>query len=55
MKLSIYLQRSQDLRVLRNLLTYGPRPNVPEVEISLVDGFAGANYLVEIEATAGLD
>jgi len=54
-KLSIYLQRSQDLRVLRRLLANGPRPDVPEVEIRLVDGFAGDNYLVEIEATARLD
>jgi enamine deaminase RidA (YjgF/YER057c/UK114 family) len=54
-KLSIYLQRSQDLLALRRLLANGPRPDVPEVEISLVDGFAADNYLIEIEATALLD
>ena len=51
-KLSILLQRTQKLELLRNLLAQGPKLNVPEIEISLVDGFAGEKYLLEIEATA---
>ena len=51
-KLSIFLQRNQKVELLRNLLAHGPKLNVPEVEISLVDGFAGEKYLLEIEATA---
>ncbi len=51
-KLSILLDRTQKLEVLRNLLTQGSKVNVPEVEISFVDGFAGEKYLLEIEATA---
>jgi hypothetical protein len=38
--------------VLRRLLANGPRADVPAVEISFVDGFAGEKYLLEIEATA---
>jgi enamine deaminase RidA (YjgF/YER057c/UK114 family) len=51
-KLSILLERKQNLKVLRNLLAQGPKIDVPEVEISFVDGFAGDKYLLEIEATA---
>jgi enamine deaminase RidA (YjgF/YER057c/UK114 family) len=51
-KLSIFLQRNQKLELLRNLLAQGPKLNIPEVEITLVDGFAGEKYLLEIEATA---
>jgi enamine deaminase RidA (YjgF/YER057c/UK114 family) len=51
-KLSILLDRTQKLETLRNLLAQGPHANVPEVEISFVDGFAGEKYLIEIEATA---
>jgi len=51
-KLSILLDRTQKLEVLRNLLAQGPKLDVPEVEVSVVDGFAGEKYLLEIEATA---
>lgn len=51
-KLSIFLHRSQDISALRRLLANGPRTDVPEVEISFVDGFAGEKYLLEVEATA---
>jgi enamine deaminase RidA (YjgF/YER057c/UK114 family) len=51
-KLSILMARTQKLEDLRNLLAQGPRSNIPEVEISFVDGFAGEKYLIEIEATA---
>jgi enamine deaminase RidA (YjgF/YER057c/UK114 family) len=51
-KLSILLDRTQNLETLRDLLAQGPKVDVPEVEISFVDGFAGEKYLLEIEATA---
>jgi enamine deaminase RidA (YjgF/YER057c/UK114 family) len=51
-KLSILLDRTQKFEVLRNLLAQGPQMDVPEVEVSFVDGFAGEKYLLEIEATA---
>jgi enamine deaminase RidA (YjgF/YER057c/UK114 family) len=51
-KLSLFLDRTQKLETLRDLLAQGPRVDVPEVEISFVDGFAGEKYLIEIEATA---
>jgi enamine deaminase RidA (YjgF/YER057c/UK114 family) len=51
-KLSILLARTQKLEDLRDLLAQGPHSNIPEVEISFVDGFAGEKYLLEIEATA---
>ena len=50
-KLSILLDRTQKLQSLRNLLAQGPKVDIPEVEISFVDGFAGEKYLLEIEAT----
>jgi len=51
-KLAILLDRNQKLEVLRNLLAQGPGVDVPEVEVSFVDGFAGEKYFLEIEATA---
>jgi enamine deaminase RidA (YjgF/YER057c/UK114 family) len=51
-KLSILLDRKQKLEALRKLLAQGPKIEVPEMEISFVDGFAGEKYLLEIEATA---
>jgi enamine deaminase RidA (YjgF/YER057c/UK114 family) len=51
-KLSILLERTQKLEVLRNLFAQGPKVDVPEIEVSFVDGFAGEKYLLEIEATA---
>jgi enamine deaminase RidA (YjgF/YER057c/UK114 family) len=53
-KLSIFLQRSQELSTFRQLLAQGPKMNVPEVEIRFVDAFAGEKYLLEIEATASV-
>ena len=52
MKLSMLLDRTQKLETLRELLAQGPQSNIPEVEVSFVDGFAGEKYLLEIEATA---
>src|SRR4030095_3052488 len=54
-KLSILLDRTQKIEMLRDLLAKGTQHNVPEVEISFVDGFAGEKYLLEIEATALAD
>lgn len=54
-KLSILLDRTQKIEMLRDLLAKAPKHNVPEVEISFVDGFAGERYLIEIEATALAD
>lgn len=51
-KLSILLDRTQKLATLRDLLAQGPHSNIPEVEVSFVDGFAGEKYLLELEATA---
>ena len=51
-KLSILLDRTQKLETLRDFLAHGPHSNIPEVEVSFVDGFAGEKYLLEIEATA---
>jgi hypothetical protein len=46
------LQRGADLDSVQRILAQKKRLNVPEVEFTFVDGFAGEKYLVEIEATA---
>ena len=51
-KLSALLHREHDLQVVRRELASVGRMNIPEIEFSFVDGFAGENYLLEIEATA---
>ena len=51
-KLSVFLQRGHDLQIVRQKLASVDRMNIPEIELSLVDGFAGEKYLLEIEATA---
>lgn len=51
-KLSVFVQRGQDLEIVRRVLTSASRMNIPEIEFSFVDGFAGEKYLLEIEATA---
>lgn len=51
-KLSALLQRGHDLETVRRVLASAGRLNVPEIEYTFVDGFAGEKYLVEIEATA---
>jgi enamine deaminase RidA (YjgF/YER057c/UK114 family) len=51
-KLSILLDRTQKLETLRDLLAQGPHSNIPELEVSFVDGFAGEKFCIEIEATA---
>ncbi len=49
-KLSVLLQRAHDLGIARRALAGAA--NIPEIEFSFVDGFAGEKYLLEIEATA---
>jgi enamine deaminase RidA (YjgF/YER057c/UK114 family) len=51
-KLSALVQRGHDLETIRRGLANAGRLMVPVVEFSLVDGFAGEKYLLEIEATA---
>jgi enamine deaminase RidA (YjgF/YER057c/UK114 family) len=51
-KLSVFVQRGQDLEIVRRVLTSASRMNIPEIEFSFVDGFAGEKNLLEIEATA---
>jgi enamine deaminase RidA (YjgF/YER057c/UK114 family) len=51
-KLSIFLQRNQKIEAVKDLLSKGPKFDVPDVEFIFVDGFAGEKYLLEIEATA---
>jgi len=52
MKLSALIQRGHDFETVRRGLANAGRLNVPDVEFSFVDGFAGEKYLLEIEATA---
>lgn len=51
-KLSAFVQHGHDFAVVRQGLANAGRLNVPEIEFSFVDGFAGDKYLLEIEATA---
>ena len=51
-KLSALLQRGQDLETVRRVLAKAGRLDIPEIEFTFVDGFAGEKYLLEIEATA---
>jgi enamine deaminase RidA (YjgF/YER057c/UK114 family) len=51
-KLSVLLQRGHDLDVVRRELASAGRAAIREIEFTLVDGFAGEKYLLEIEATA---
>jgi enamine deaminase RidA (YjgF/YER057c/UK114 family) len=52
MKLSALVQRGHDLQTVRRVLESAGRMNIPEIEFTFVDGFAGEKYLLEIEATA---
>lgn len=51
-KLSMLVQRGHSIDTVRSVLAEANRLNVPEVEFTFVDGFAGEKYLIEIEATA---
>lgn len=52
LRLSVFLQRSQKIDVVKELLTKGPRVELQNVEFGFVDGFAGEKSLLEVEATA---
>jgi enamine deaminase RidA (YjgF/YER057c/UK114 family) len=52
-KLSLFLDRSQKLQALKELLASGSKLDVPQAEFAFVDGFAAERYLLEMEATAG--
>jgi enamine deaminase RidA (YjgF/YER057c/UK114 family) len=51
-KLSLLLQSGSNIELVKRKLAQANRLIVPEIEFTFVDGFAGENYLVEIEATA---
>jgi enamine deaminase RidA (YjgF/YER057c/UK114 family) len=51
-RLSVFLHRSQNLTVVKDLLAKESWINLANVEYRLVDGFAGEKYLLELEATA---
>ena len=51
-RLSVFLQRTQNLGVVKDLLAKETWVDMANVEFTFVDGFAGEKYLLEIEATA---
>ncbi len=51
-KLSALVQRGHDLEIVRRVLQSAGRGNIPQIDFTFVDGFAGEKYLLEIEATA---
>lgn len=51
-KLSMLVQRGHSIDTVKSVLAGANRLNVPEIEFTFVDGFAGEKYLIEIEATA---
>ncbi len=51
-KLSAFQHRGQKLEILQALLRKANKPEVPQLEIGFVDGFAGEKSLLEIEVTA---
>lgn len=51
---SCFLHRSQSLEALQEILRQSVRADVPRVEYTFVDGYAGEGRLLEIEVTATL-
>jgi hypothetical protein len=51
-RLSVFLQRNQNLGIVKELLGSESWIDVANVEFQFVDGFAGDEYLLEIETTA---
>lgn len=51
-KVSVYLSRTQNLDVLKNLLRKANRLDLDKIEFEFVDGFARGKGLLEAEATA---
>ena len=54
-RLSVYLSRTQNLEVLKNLLRKANRLELAKIEFEFVDGFARDKGLLEVEATAERD
>ncbi len=54
-KVSLFLQRSQKLETLKDLLRKSPPlPANCQIEFGFVDGYAGEKSLLEVEATAAM-
>jgi hypothetical protein len=51
-KLSALVQRGHSVDPVRQALERAGLLNIPEIEFTFVDGFAGEKYFLEIEATA---
>ena len=54
-KLSVYLSRTQNLEMLKDLLRKANLLDLSKIEFELVDGFARNKGLIEIEPTALID
>ena len=54
-RLSVYVSRTQNLHVLKNLLRDANRLELSKTEFEFVDGFARDKGLLEVEATAERD
>ena len=52
LRLSVYLSRTQNLEVLKNLLREANRLDLNKTEFEFVDGFARDKGLLEAEPTA---
>ena len=53
-RLTVYLSRTQNLEVLKNLLRKANRLELTKTEFEFVDGFARDKGLLEAEATASI-
>ncbi len=49
---SFYLHRSQSLETLKELFIKTVKPEIPQMEYTLVDGYSAEGKLIEIEVTA---
>ncbi len=54
-RFSVYVSRTQNLQVLKNLLREANRLELSKTEFEFVDGFARDKGLLEVEATAERD
>lgn len=51
-KVSFYLHRSQEPKVLQRLFEKTVRAHIPQMELAFVDGYSAEGKLIEIEVTA---
>lgn len=51
-ELTMLLQRGYSIDAVRSVLAAANHLNIPSMKFTFVDGFAGQQYLIEIEATA---